>query len=46
MTQASYMRESIFVVTSFALKIHRASGPGRGKPVLISNWLVHFVFTP
>ena len=25
-----------FVVTSCAFKIHRASGPGRGKPVLIS----------
>ena len=25
-----------FVVTSCVLKIHRASRPGRGKPVLIS----------
>ena len=25
-----------FVVTSCACKKHRASGPGRGKPVLIS----------
>ena len=32
------MRESIHALfwTSCAFKIHRASGPGRGKPVLIS----------
>ena len=36
-TVVDNMRESIHAirVTSCASKVHRASGPGRGKPVLI-----------
>ena len=33
-----------FVVTLFACKIHRASGHGRGKPVLISTLACSLAF--
>ena len=32
-----------FVVTSCAFKIHKASGPGRGKPVLAIGLLTWFL---